>query len=135
MEFERRPAGRKIRDFEILPADAAFPPRADGLHSSLLSGKTTGVSLETIGFPLHISDLRGRVDAIDKSLPVALDRRTDAIHFCQVDTGPQDHFSSAPEVVSVRRPCFTPLVLISASAIFWTVAAFPRTTSTSRQLS
>ena len=41
----------------------------------------------------------------------------------------------APVVVMVKRPCLTPLALISASAIFFTAAAVPLTTSTSRQLS
>ena len=44
-------------------------------------------------------------------------------------------YSPAPVVVTVSRPCFTPLVLISPSAIFRTCPALPFTTSTSRQLS
>ena len=49
--------------------------------------------------------------------------------------GQEAVITPAPVVVSVSRPCFTPLVLIRASAIFCTMPAFPFTISTSRQLS
>jgi len=38
-------------------------------------------------------------------------------------------------VVTVKRPCFTPLIAISAFDNFSTSAAFPLTKTTSRQLS
>src|SRR5215471_110068 len=135
VQFEGWTAGRKIGDLEILPADAALPTGADGFHTGFLSGETAGVALEAVGSPLHVGDLSGRVDALDEAGAIARDVGADAVHLGQVDAGPKDHFNSAPEVVMVRRPCLTPLVLIRASAIFCTAPAFPRTTSTSRQLS
>src|SRR6185436_16681420 len=84
---------------------------------------------------LHVRDFRRSVDAFDEPLPVSLDRRADPRHLRQVHPGPDDHFSSNPEVVIVSRPCLTPLVLIRVSATFRTSAERPRTTSTSRQWS
>ena len=55
-------------------------------------------------------------------------------YFGQVDACADNH-NPAPVDVIVKRPCFTPLVLIKVSAIALTVPALPFTTSTSRQLS
>jgi hypothetical protein len=41
---------------------------------------------------------------------------------------------SKPDVVAVSRPCLTPFIAIMESASFCTIAGFPRTRMTSRQL-
>src|SRR5437870_8847211 len=118
-----------------MPSNTAFPTGADRLHAGLFGGEATCVTLETVRLALDIGDLARRVNALDEAPAETRDRLADAVDFGQVHARPHDHFSSAPDVVIVRRPCLTPLVEISASAIFCTAPAFPRTTRTSRQLS
>src|ERR1700730_4947083 len=134
VELQRRPAGNEVNYFEIFPANAAPPAGADGFHSGFLGGETRCIALVPVGFPLHIGDLSGSINSIQEAVPITLDRCTDAVHFRQVDAGSDNH-NSAPVVVMVSRPCFTPFVLSKASAIFFTMLALPLTTSTSRQLS
>src|SRR5260370_32126066 len=135
METQRGFSARQVGHFEILPGDAAPPARADSLHTRFLGGEARRITFELIGLPLHIRDLRRCVNAVDEFLPVALDRCLDARDFRQVQPRADDHFSSCPVVVMVKRPCLTPFVLISTSATRRTAADLPRTTRTSRQLS
>src|SRR5579863_2246545 len=118
MEFERGAARGEIGYFEILPADAALPAGAYGLHAGFLGGKAAGIAFEAVGFALDIGDLGRGVDAVDETAAIARDGGADAVDFGEVHAGSQNHFSSAPDVVMVRRPCLTPLVLMRASAIF-----------------
>src|SRR5713226_8241054 len=134
VELQRRPAGGEVNYFEVFPANTAPPAGADRFHSGLLGGKTRRIALVAVCFPLHIGDLGGSINSIQEAVPITFDRCTDAVHLRQVDAGSHNH-SSAPVVVMVSRPCFTPLVLSKASAIFFTTLALPLTTSTSRQLS
>ena len=134
VELERGPSAAQVGNFEIAPADAALPTRADGLHAGFFGGKPGGISLVAIRLALYICDLGARVNALDEASAVALDGCADAIDFRQVDADSNDH-NSAPVEVMVRRPCLTPLVAMSASAIFFTARTLPFTTRTSRQLS
>src|SRR5713101_3608559 len=135
MQSQGGPSGGQVGNFKILPAHASPPTRSDGFHGRLFGCEAPGITLITVGLPFHIGDLAGGVNALGKALTVTVDGLADASDLSKVHARAQDHFSSAPEVVIVRRPCLTPLVLISASAIFLTAPALPRTTSTSRQLS
>jgi hypothetical protein len=134
VELQRRPSRCEICDFKVLPADAVPPSGAKCFHRCFLGRKAGRVALITIRLALNVSNFGGCVNAIDKALPVAFDGVTNPMDFRQIDAETDDH-NSAPVDVMVKRPCLTPLVLIKASAIFFTVLARPLTTSTSRQLS
>src|SRR5216684_340469 len=134
MELQCRAAGRQIRDLEVAPANSPFPARADCFHAGFLGGEARGIAFVLVGLSLHISNLFFGVDALDESLAVPLNCLANAAHFRQIDADSNDH-NSAPVEVMVSRPCFTPLVLIKVSAIFFTTLALPFTTNTSRQLS
>jgi len=134
VKLQRGTPRRQVLYFEIPPADAASPTSADGLHPSFLGGESGGIAFIAVGLAFDIGDFSGRVDALDKAAAVTFDRASNTVHLGQIDARSDDH-SSAPVEVMVRRPCFTPLVLIKASAIFLTAPAFPLTTRTSRQLS
>jgi hypothetical protein len=134
VELQRRPAGRQVRHLEIAPANSTLPTRADCFHAGLLSGEARSVAFVLIGLSLYVSDLFFSVDALDESLAMPLDGLANPVHFRQVDADSNNH-NSTPVEVMVSLPCFTPLVLIKASAIFFTTLALPFTTNTSRQLS
>ena len=68
VQAQHRPARRQIRHFEILPAHAAPPARADRLHARFLGREPARVALELVGLALHVGDLGGRVDALDEAL-------------------------------------------------------------------
>src|ERR1019366_2312213 len=133
VEKQRRLPAPQVSHFEILPGDTVPPARADRLHAGFLGSEARGVAFVLVGLALHICDLRGRVDAPDEFLSVALDGCPYARDFRQIHAGADDHFSSLPVVVMVSLPCLTPFVEISISATFRTTALLPRTTRTSRQ--
>src|SRR5581483_5832540 len=135
VELQGRLPRDQVRHFKILPPDPVTPPRPDRLHSRFFGREARRVPLELVGLTLHVGDLPRRVNALDEFLPEPLNRRFDARHFRQINSCAHDHFSPAPDVVIVSRPCFTPFVLISTSAIFRTAADLPFTIRTSRQLS
>src|SRR5205085_1107763 len=111
-----------------------LPACADRLHPGFFRGKPPGVAFKLVSLALDIRNLARSINSLRKPLPIALNRLPNTTHLRQIDSSPENQ-SSAPDVVMVRRPCFTPLVLINASANFRTAPALPRTTSTSRQLS
>ena len=134
MEPERWFARGHVGDFKVAETYPVAPARPDCLHAGFLGGKPRGVPLEAIRFALDVGDFRGGEDPLQESSAVTLNRRADPRHFTKIHAGADNH-SPSPLLVRVRRPCLTPFVLISASAIFLTADAFPRRTSTSRQLS
>src|SRR5258708_1858291 len=111
-----------------------MPSRPEGFHAGFFCREPCRVPLEPVRFPLHVSDLPWGVNALDEPRSEASDGGLHSRDFGQIDTGSDDH-RSAPELVIVSRPCLTPLVLMSASAIFFTAVDEPFTTRTSRQLS
>ena len=131
---QRRTAGGKIGHFEIAPPDASAPSGAQRFHPGFLGGEARGVALIPIRFALRVGDFAIGEDAVLETLAMALDRFAEPADFAQIHARADDH-SSAPVVVMVRRPCLTPLVEMSASAIFRTADALPLSTITSRQWS
>src|SRR5665213_4303272 len=117
MELQRWTPGRQVRYFEVPPADPMSPACSDGLHPRFLGGESSGVAFVAVGFALDVGDFSRRIDALDEALPVTFDGRANAVHLGEIHPRSDDH-NSAPVEVMVRRPCFTPLVLIKASAIF-----------------
>jgi polyphenol oxidase len=89
-EGHGRAAGLLADDFEINPADAAAPSRAERFHSRFLGGETAGVAFESVLEALAILDFIGRVDAAEEGRAVALDGRLDARDFGQVHTQAND---------------------------------------------
>jgi hypothetical protein len=134
MELHRRTPGRQIRYLKVPPTDPTSPACSDGFHPRFLGGESRGIALVAVGFALDVCNFGGRIDALDEAPAVTFDRRANAVYLGEIHAR-SDYHNSAPVEVMVRRPCLTPLVLIKASAIFLTAAAFPFTTSTSRQLS
>src|SRR6185369_6880467 len=124
MEAKRRLSGRQVGHLEILPGDAALPARADGFHARFLGREARRIAFVTVGLTFYVSDLPGGIDAIHEARSVALDGGADAWYLRQIHTGAHDHFNSDPVVVMVSRPCFTPLVLMRASATLRTSADF-----------
>jgi CDP-diacylglycerol--glycerol-3-phosphate 3-phosphatidyltransferase len=133
VECQRGPARGQVGHFEVAKRDALAPARSNSFHARFLGRETRGVALVAVGLGFDISDFARRENAIEESRAVALNRRANARHFAQVHSGAEDH--SPPAVVTVNFPCLTPLVAISELAMWRTVDAFPRTTSTSRQWS
>src|SRR5690606_38198358 len=101
-------------------------------HACFFGCEAGRIALKAVRFALDVGALAGGIDAVEKFFAEAFGGGADARDLGEVDAGSDDH-RSAP--VMVRRPCFTPLVLMRLSAMRRTSAARPFTTSTSRQLS
>src|SRR5438067_1982076 len=98
-----------------MPTHAVFPTGADRLHAGLFCREPGGVPLEPVGLTLDVRYLAACINTIDESVPVTFYRLANSVHFRNINTGPYNH-RPAPVEVIVRRPCFTPLVLMSVSA-------------------
>src|SRR5581483_5487630 len=128
---ERRTAAAEVGHFNIAPAESAAPAGAERFHAGLFRCEARGVALETIGFTFCIGDFAIGENASLETVAVAFEGFLHARDLAQIDARADDH-RPAPLVVMVRRPCFTPLVEMSASASFCTCAAFPLRIRTSR---
>ena len=117
VELERGAAGRQICHFEVTPPDAASPTSAERFHPRFLGGESGGVALVSIGFSLGVGDFALGVDTFEEAAAVAANGIPDARDFAEIDARADNH-DPPPGDVMVRRPCITPLVEISASAIF-----------------
>src|ERR1700741_2654082 len=95
MQAQFRTAAREICYFEVLPAYAATPAGTNRLHTGLFCGKAGGVAFVLVCFALDVGDLARSVDAVDKSLSVALDCLADTGDLGQVNARAEDQ-SSAP---------------------------------------
>src|ERR1039458_955026 len=73
MEPESGLARRQVGHFEILPAHAPPPTRADGFHARLLGRESGGKTFVTVSLPLDVGDLGRRVNPLDEAPAMALD--------------------------------------------------------------
>ena len=77
-------------DFEVDPADAAAPARAERLHSGFFGGEAAGVAFEFVLEALAIFDFVGRKDAAEERLAVAPNGCLNARNFGNVHTQAND---------------------------------------------
>ena len=140
-DFRGLPVKRKrgapasqIDDLQIAPPEPPSPAGSQCLHSCLFCCKSGRKSLKNVRLALGVRDFTIRKNPELEASSVPLDGLPYSRNFAQIHTRAKDH-NSAPLVVMVSRPCLTPLVEISASAIFCTTAALPFRINTSRQLS
>ena|ERR1700722_660595 len=117
VKLKRGATGGEVGYFEIAPADAASPTGSQGFHSSFLGGEPCGIAFIEIGFALGVCDFAIGEDTFLETAAVAGEGVFDPRNFAQIDSGSDDH-DPPPGEVMVSRPCITPLVDISASAIF-----------------
>jgi hypothetical protein len=68
-----------------------IPAGPQGLHGGFLGGETRGIALEAIRLRIAIADLSGGEDALQETLPEALDGLADARDFRDVDARAYDH--------------------------------------------
>ncbi len=115
VKAQGRAASWRIHDFKVLPPDAEPPPCSDRLHTGFLGRKPGGIALVAICFALYIGNLQRSINAFDKTSPVTLNRAFNPVYFRKINPGADNH-SSVPAAVMVNLPCFTPFVLIRASA-------------------
>src|SRR5664280_1934795 len=91
VKHHRGPSTGGALDFDVLPGDAPAPTCSDGLHGRFFGGKASGVALRLIGLGFAVADFVGCKYPLQKSPAKALDGRLDAIDFCDVDAGSDDH--------------------------------------------
>src|SRR6266567_8840866 len=73
VKLDGRAASWLSNNFDIPPADAAAPSRAQGLHRRFLCRKTGRVSLHAIGLRLAVLDFTFSENSTQKSFAKALD--------------------------------------------------------------
>src|SRR3569623_35813 len=72
-----RPTAAIVADFDIAPANAFSPARAERLENRLLGGPAAGEVLRCLLTALAIANLLRGVDAIDEQLAVPFDHLRD----------------------------------------------------------
>jgi hypothetical protein len=78
-------------DFNIAPADAMVPSRAQGLHAGFFGGEAGGVTLKTVGLALAVLDFAFRKDATKEAVAEAFDALANAVDFGDINAGAEDH--------------------------------------------
>src|ERR1700676_2437389 len=116
VEPESGTSRRKIHNLEIVPAYTALPACANRFHPSFFGCEPSGIAFELVGLTLDVCDFELRKNPVPEPFAKAIEGCADSIDFGKIDSRTNDH-SSLPDVVSVRRPCFTPLVLMIFSAM------------------
>jgi hypothetical protein len=112
----RLPAG-KIRHFNVHPAHAMAPSRPQRLHRRFLHGESPRITLEAILVPLAVRNFSASEQPVNKSLPVARDRRFDTIYLRDVHAHSDDHMLSlcAPGRSRPQRAEIIPAIEIAQS--------------------
>src|SRR5205823_12877599 len=87
----RRAPTRCATDFHILPAHAVVPAGAKRFHGRFFGGETRGISLSTVRFRLAVVHLSFGEYAVQKALPVTLNRIGNPRNFSNVDASAYDH--------------------------------------------
>src|SRR5579863_2055153 len=94
MESHGRASAGQARDFAVAPADAMIPASAQSLHRGFLGGETRCITLETIGLGIAVENFSRGEDALQKTVPEALNGLADAGNFGDVDACAYDHVSA-----------------------------------------
>src|SRR5208283_3362975 len=77
--------------FDIAPADAVTPSRAERLHSGFLGGKARGIAFKAARFSFAVTDFAVGENAAKKAVAKALNAFADAGNFGDVHSGAQNH--------------------------------------------
>src|SRR5208283_679817 len=77
--------------FDIAPADAVTPSRAERLHPGFLGGEARGIAFKAAGFSFAVPHFALGEDAVEKAIAKALDAFADARNFGDVNSGAEDH--------------------------------------------
>ena len=80
-------------DFDIAPADAATPSRAQRLHPGFLGGKARSIAFKAAGFSFALADFAFGEDAAEEAVSEALDAFANARNFGDVHSGAENHRS------------------------------------------
>src|ERR1700693_639162 len=91
VECNGGPASGLTRDFDVAPAHAVVPSRAESFHASFLGGKAGGVAFHTIGLGVTITDLAFGKHAMEEAVAVAGQGLSDAWNLGDVDAGADNH--------------------------------------------
>jgi hypothetical protein len=100
VERKRRASGAQVGHFDIAPAQAAAPARAQRLHARFLGGEARGVALELILLTLGVIDFPAGINPLQKPLAVPRDRILDARYFAQIHPASDDHLLPAYQLRS-----------------------------------
>jgi YfiH family protein len=93
-EPQHRLAAGLIGNFDVAPADSVTPAGAQRFHCGFFHREAAGIALELIFVALAIGDFRGREEALEEGLAVALDGRLNAIDLCDIQSQADDHACS-----------------------------------------
>ena len=77
--------------FDIAPADAATPSRAQRLHRGFFGGEARGIAFTAAGSSFAITDFAFGEDAKKKAVAKAFDALADARNLGDVNSGADDH--------------------------------------------
>ena len=91
VKLNRGPLAFRAHYFDISPPDAMVPSCAQRLHTRFLGSKAGSIAFEATGFPLAVLNLALSEDAMQKPLPKALYRFTDARNLRDIHSGADNH--------------------------------------------
>src|ERR1700689_3996420 len=91
MKLQRGTLALRAHHFDITPADAATPSRAQRLHPGFLRSEARGISFTAVGLPLAITDFAGSEDALQETVAKPFDAIAYAGHFGDVYSRANDH--------------------------------------------
>src|SRR5450432_3345006 len=91
VEGHRGAASGLTSHFDIPPADAVVPSRAEGFHGRFFGCEARGIALHAIGLRLTISDFAFGVDAPQEAVAETRYGFSNARHFRDFDSAANDH--------------------------------------------
>src|SRR5260221_8306964 len=93
MQHYRRRTTRELRDFEVVPGNAAAPTSSEGFHAGFFGREARGEAFVAVHAPLRVRNFARSVDAFLEALAVLrLQGFPNARHLAQVDARSDDHF-------------------------------------------
>jgi len=81
----------RAHHFDIAPADAVTPSRAQSLHRGFFGSKARGIAFKAAGFLFAVTDFTVGEDAPKKSVAKSLDASADARNFSDVNPGAENN--------------------------------------------
>ncbi len=90
-EPKRRFSAGQIRHFDVYPAHAVPPARAERFHRRFLHSESSGVAFKRIPVPFAVFNFKRREEPRNETLAIALDGRLDPIDLRDVHAHSDDH--------------------------------------------
>jgi len=108
MKTQAWPAARLTDDFDLEPVDSEADAGTERLGGGLFGGKTGGKALGGTALSHAIALLLSKIDAIEKTRPIAIHGVLDACDLDDIDSGAGNHniFHA-----TTKEPCCAPAVL------------------------